>query len=308
MPRHMASRWRKGMVFLRAPMNSMAFALRRQLSWSRGVPALRQEDKDGLFAAAAPELAAALERREADLDTRYDLGALRSCSTRADYRENLYLLDALERVCAGLEWSPGRPLRVLDVGARNWNYVFGLHRFFSHHGSRDPRPVELLGLEIDGHGIYQDLHSRADHAQAYVRQLGQPEVRYEVMDFLDYRNDPSSGGPGFDAICLLFPFLTRYALLSWGLPLSCFEPRRLLAHAVALLRPGGRLIVFNQTDRERDLLGAALDGSPCQALEQVSLHSELSPYGAATVDRWGSLYLKPAEVPDPEPADLLACR
>ena len=97
----------------------------------------------------------------------------------------------------------------------------------------------MCGVEIDGYGIYSDLYSRYDHAQAYVDQANGDgdRVEYRVDDFV------TSHYGKMDIVTLFYPFILEEALRSWGLPRRYFEPRNLLAKALSLLDVGGALIV-----------------------------------------------------------------
>lgn len=256
------------LAYTRIPGNALSFAIRQALHWSRGRPALWQEAKDGLFDYQGPAAGAALER-ERELAARYRLEPLKALSTAALYRKNLYLLDCLEKAAAELPpcAGPGEAVKCVDVGAQDWHYVFGLERWLrfglgaggTAAGRRDSagdaaaplpgdraggRRVVLAGIELDGHGIYPDFHSRLDYARAYAEQTGNPEVTYEAQDFLGCSLE------GRDLVTLFYPFMTRHALLLWGLPLRCFDPARLLARAAAVTRPGGWLLVFCHTSEE----------------------------------------------------------
>jgi hypothetical protein len=121
-----------------------------------------------------------------------------------------------------------------------------LERWLRRAGGAGERPVRLRGVEVDGYGIYPDFRSRKDYAGAYAAQTGNPDVTYEVGDVLD------AEGSGLDLITVFYPFVTRHHLLLWGLPLRFFRPDRLLAKAAALLRPGGRMLVFTHTLKEHE--------------------------------------------------------
>ncbi len=258
----------RALALLKAPGNALAFALRNTLRWRRGAPQLRDESKHELFAYLPPDRRRRAEARATELCARYGLAALRARSTRADYRDNLALLDVLERATAGLG-LPQRP-RVCDVGCKNWNYVFALARCFA--------PELLVGYEIDPYPVYRDLHSRADWAQAYIAQVQGPEVRYEPRDFL------RAQAGEFDVVTLLFPFVTRHALLHWGLPLRCFRPQQLLARARAVLRPGGLLLSLHQTRAEAAIAARAL-ADLGSGMRQVDAATDLVHYAARTADR-----------------------
>jgi SAM-dependent methyltransferase len=279
----MVSLVRKCMTLLRAPVNSVSFTARKAVGWRRGCPLLVNEDKAELFDYLVGSERALAQARELDLRQRHDLRDLRQASTRLDYRDNLWLLDSMEGLLQDVELpqSEAGVLRVLDVGAKNWNYAFALERFFRSRSSRNG--IELVGIEIDGHGIYPDLRSRADYAEAYVAQINNPTVHYRVGDFLELADE------SFDVVTLLYPFLTRHALLAWGLPLGQFRPRRILARALEVLRPGGVLVVFNQTRHERDLLVAQLRDLGVDASVTAALRSKLVGHWQQTQDRWGTV-------------------
>jgi SAM-dependent methyltransferase len=272
----------KPLTLLRAPGNALGFLLRRRLAWSRGECELENENKAGLFAFLDWTERSAAEARERELHARYGLAALHARSSRQHYCENLALLEALERLCTGQE-LPTRgygPLRALDVGCGVFQYATALARFLARHS---PAGVELRGLEVDAHGIYRDGHARADHARAHARLAG-AGVTFESADFL------ARAWSGLDVVTLFYPFLTRHALLAWGLPLSFFRPHTLLAHAAASLVPGGALVVANQTAEEHQLLRQHAARLPLALVAEASFSSDLVDYAARTDERTGTLW------------------
>lgn len=275
----MAGPVRRLLALLRAPLNELHFRLRRLLRWSRGVPALLDEPKDHLFDYLPPAERPAAEAREASLRARYDLSPLHGRSTRLVYRDNLYLVDALEAVTRDADAPGPGPLRALDVGSQSFTYAFGLHRFLTRWGTEAPRPVHLRGVELDGWVLLRDLRSRRDHALAHVASTGSPTVSYAVGDVLDVAERE------LDVVTLFYPFLTRYALLQWGLPLRFLAPERIVAHALSLLRPGGLLIVFNQTDVERDVLLHLVRAEDGDILRSEPIASRLVAYRDLAADR-----------------------
>ena len=77
-------------------------------------------------------------------------------------------------------------------------------------------------------------------------------------------------GSRIDVVTLLHPFVTRYALLDWGLPADLFDPATVVGHAVDVLRPGGILVAVHQTAAERDaMLGMLRGRGERVAIEQV---------------------------------------
>jgi hypothetical protein len=278
------------LAFVRVPGNAYSFAFSRLLRWSRGKPELWQEGKENLFAylgAGAP----AAEARERTYLARYDLAPLKALSTANLYRKSLYLVECLEKAHEGIgppePASPGAPLRAADAGSQDWHYVFGLERWLARPGGGKPRPVDLTGVELDGHGIYADFHSRKDYGEAYAAQTGNPAVRYVVSDFLKWKAE------GLDVVTAFYPFVTRYALLLWGLPLRFYAPERFVAHAAAMLRPGGRLIVFNHTDEEHGIfLRLGRGTGNLELLKEGPLRCDLVDFHEDAADRTFSIWRK----------------
>jgi hypothetical protein len=311
------------LAFSRIPGNAFSFWIRQTLRWSRGRPALPHEPKDDLFAYLPPGSEgaragasvrgsavgasaygrSAAEARERDLRDRYRLTPFFEASTRALYRKTLYLIDILEQACAGLSIPDpqARSLKALDVGSQDWHYVFGLERWLRFgnawgNGTEDGsggdgidasrgRRVALKGVEVDGYGIYPDFHSRKDYALAYAAQTGNPEVEYEVGDFL------KTGGGGYDLLTLFYPFVTRHHLLLWGLPLRYFRPEPLLDKAAASIRPGGFLLAFTHTLREHEAfleLGRKTAG--LELIREGRALSRLVDFHEAVEDRRFSLW------------------
>jgi len=280
-----ATALRRALTLLRAPTNQVAFAARATIRWSRGTPRQANEPKDDLFGwLRHPRQRVLARARERSLRERYDLAPLRAASTGLCYCENVALLDALERLCG--ETAPcaqGATLRAIDVGCGDFRYATALQRFLALAIGNEPHKVALLGLEVDGHGIYRDGHSRADHGRAHAALAG-PGVGYEVADFLGRRLGPQ------DVVTMLYPFLTRHALLAWGLPLRFHRPQELVARAAAVLRPGGLLLSLHQTTSERDAMLELTASQPLHQVRAVPMPSDLVPYRERTEDRWGLLF------------------
>ncbi len=232
-----------------APVNRVRFALRRALGFSRGAPTLPNEPKDALFAYLEGAARMKAEARAEELVHAYGLTRLREHSTRVAMRENLYVLDLLDRH-ATAQLTRVKAASVVDVGSKDFVYAPALFAFAEHWSEGPPA---LTGVEIDGHVVYKDLRSRADHAAAWAALAG-TTARYCVQDFLELT-------PGVPAtlVTIFYPFVTRFALLRWGLPVSEYRPEALLAHAVSILADGGVLLIVNHTHEERDLLRAQME-------------------------------------------------
>ena len=296
----MSSVLQNGLALLRAPAIELGFAMRSLLRWSRGAPSSAAIAAP-LFAWATAEQRLALQSRADQLLQQFDLTP---CTSRApvDARcRNLARLDQLESLSKGLAIpvGPDGVVRAADFGCGDFHYAVALQQWLSRHEASpvgvgidamaapsEPRPVVLRGLELDGYGIYRDGHSRADHARAWAAAASVAEsvVQFEVADASHARL------PEQDVVSLFFPFLTAYACLTWGAPLSRLRPRQLLTRAVQSLRPGGWLIVANQTPLEHQLLVRHLTGLPVVRITRTCFATELVEDSARTQDQIGSLW------------------
>ena len=288
----MASAWRTGLALLRAPATELSFALRSTLRWSRGAVRLPHQDKCELFAFLPPAERAAAERMQANLCERFDLAALAHQSTRTTWLANLALLANLHSLCGSVPppSGPDGRVRAIDVGCGDFHYATALQRWLAGAAARD---VVLRGIEVDGHGIYRDGHSRADHARAHAALAESPgsTVRFQVADFT------ARAQPEQDVVLLLFPFLSAYASLRWGLPLSRLRPARLVDRAIAALRPGGWLVVANQTPAEAERMHGLLARHPVDVVAAGSLSCPWLPWAERTRDQLGTVWQKRSAVP-----------
>lgn len=270
-----------GLLFALAPFNAAAFSLRRRLAWTRGPVTHGNEPKAGLFR-DAPMLA----RRERQLRKRYDLERLRDGSTVHAYRENLYVLDVLDHVTL----PRGERVRAVDVGSQDFRYAFGIARWLGRFG----RTVELTGIELEGHHVYADLHSRKEHAEAFASEVDHADVRYVVGDFTACEPCGTDPTAKLDVITFFFPFVLEYALVRWGLPRRFFEPRRIFDHAFSLLKPGGTVVVMNHTEAERVRQVELLEACGFMVESSAAAKSELVDYAADVPERSLTIARRPA--------------
>lgn len=171
--------------------------------------------------------------RLAALQTRYDFEAHRLAPEIETVRDAIYVLEMVE---AGLDAAGVKlpdPASVLDIGAKNWHYVRALHALLVGQGGIR-RSLALTGIEIDPFVVYRDGHSRFDWARLYSKPLARSTfVAGDAFDHLG----------AYDLVLVLFPIMGVDEHLDWGLPLSRFRPRDLLAHSMTLVKPGGTLLV-----------------------------------------------------------------
>jgi len=276
------------LAYIRIPGNAFSFLVRRMLRWSRGTAALRQEPKDNLFVYLQDGHDAA-ETRAAGLLARYQLEPLIRLSTASLYRKNLYLLDVLEKATDGLHlpFHDHRAIKALDVGSQDWYYVFALERWLQRNNRTSDDQVDLTGVELDGYEIFADFHSRKDYALAYVEQTGNPNVRYEIGDFLKCTKS------GHDIVFMFYPLVLRYQVLLWGLPLRYFAPGKMLQQAAALTRPGGWLVVFcHNLSEHQALLKLAHERNEYRLLRAGQVVSTLIDFQGEANDNRFSIWQK----------------
>jgi hypothetical protein len=208
-----------------------------------------------------PGVAFEQTQRIAALQGRYQVHFEERMSA-ATSTNNYEYLDILDRAWAdsGLPRPEGGV--VCDVGSASFWYAAALQAFF--------RPRELVGVEVEGHRLFKDGHSRIDYALGYVGQI--PGARFLVADYVDCEMPA-------DVITAWFPFLTPAALLAWRLPLSMLTPERLFARIYRNLRPEGLLVVVNHGAAE-----TAIARKLCDAAGLTPLSSFAEP-GAFSAHR-----------------------
>lgn len=206
--------------------NHFDFFLRQKISFSRKNYVEKNEPKSDL-----PE-------QEKVLFENYDLAYLKSNSTRQNYLENLYIIEVLERY---LPLEKKDVLKVLDIGCKNWFYAKGEYAFFKKHCEN----LVLEGIELDCNRLYYNFYSRAEAAKFHIKNL--PNVKYLCGDFLEIN---AENGQKYDYLIWILPFVFEEPLLKWGLPLTYFQPEKMLLHAKSLVKEDGIILVINQGEGE----------------------------------------------------------
>lgn len=210
--------------FFKNLKNYVDFFLRQKLIFSRKKYFVENESKEGLLQGKEET------EREKILSEKFHLNYLKSNSTRRNYLENLYTLDVLDKY---LPIDFQENLKVLDIGCKNWFYVQGEYFFFKKFCN----DLTLKGIEIDANRLYTNLYSRKEVAKFYIRDLKSTE--YIVGNLLEQEDK-------YDYIVWILPFVFEEPLLKWGLPLSIFQPEKLLKKAYEILKPGGKMVIINQ--------------------------------------------------------------
>jgi len=229
--------------------NALDYPLRQGLRFRRGGLHIRPQPHARLFDHLPAGQRAQAEALALRLERDYHLEALAAASTAPNFRENLFYLHMLEEALRRSGASLPADLQAADIGPSHWFYVQALHGLLRWWQRPEGREVQLTGFEADAYRVYNDLHSRYDHALAHMRGL--PGVAYLPQAF-----ERQAGQ--FHVITMLFPFVFAHDHLVWGLPGRLFEPRALLAAAWDSLQPGGVLGIVNQGQQEHQAQGESL--------------------------------------------------
>jgi hypothetical protein len=146
---------------------------------------------------------------------------------------NYEYLDLLERGFAAAGISPPQPRVLTDVGSASFWYAPALAAFF--------RPAALVGIELEGHRLFRDWHTRIDYARGYLTEL--PFAEFVIADYSSYVRPA-------DLITAIFPFLTEHSVLAWRLPLTVLSPGRLFSRIASNLTADGLFFMINHGPTE----------------------------------------------------------
>ncbi|MFZ9585545.1 MAG: hypothetical protein ACO280_11410 [Pseudohongiellaceae bacterium] len=211
-----------------------------------------REDAAALFGSLDP----GARQRLQTLQQRYRLSDWPRLCVAMEYRENLTLLDLLDRYLP----VPPAGARGLDVGCRNFSYLPALSAFSD--GRWD-------GSELDAHARYWNGLTRRAYGEWMARQRS--GCRYLPGSVLHWRDR-------YDLIVWLLPFVVEEPLQWWGLPQRFFQPLALLQHVYGLLQPGGTLFIVNQGEAEAEVQAALCRAAGLQAVALGELQSPFSPF------------------------------
>lgn len=227
--------------------NGGFFYLRQRIKFRRG----GYREEPGRRADLPPHLQSALDGpRSRELETELQLDRFRDGLSDETYVVTLFFADLLEQTFRQGSFFAALPpaIDILDVGSKNFESAPALFAAMSQCGrspGTPPRTVRLTGIEIDAFRVTRDLFSRADKAAYYLNLLPSPAGPHRFIpgDLLEHYET-------YDLVTWFRPFLHPFPLLRWGLPLGLLQPERLLAHTCELVRPGGVLLILNQTAEE----------------------------------------------------------
>ena len=163
----------------------------------------------------------------------YNLSLLKDLSER-NVKENLYFLNIFDKYLTKKQDSD---VSLLDLGSKNWNYVKSEYLFASSLSSK----LHLDGIELDAFRLNNQFYSRFEIAKFYTKDL--ENTNYIPGDFMEHKGC-------YDYIIWILPFIKKYPLIKWGLPLKYFKPKEMLLHAYNCLKDGGELLIINQGEEE----------------------------------------------------------
>lgn len=207
--------------------NCFDFFLRSHITFSRKNYYEKPEDLSGIFANKEQE------KLYTDLSNKYgDL--LSQNTTRRNFLLNLYYLKVFDKY---LSQKAKENLSVLDIGSKNWEYVKSEHVFFKSF----VKDFTLNGIELDAYRMCSNFYNRYEISKFYTKNL--TNTNYIPGDFIEHQQK-------YDCIIWILPFITKYPLIKWGLPLKYFKPQEMLLHAYNLLNPEGELLIINQGEDE----------------------------------------------------------
>jgi len=214
--------------FLKSIYNEIDFFFRKNIKFSRRYNAKNEPKENFVF----PE-------KEKLYYEKYNLTYLKNNSTIRNYQENLATIELLENMLLPLEPVNKNPVKILDIGSKNWFYASAQWHFFKYN--LPEKDIFLDGIEIDAFRVYSNLYTRQDYARFYIKNL--QNTCYIAKDFLNHTEK-------YDYILWFFPFVTEFPLLEWGLPLSVYNPEKMLCHAYKSLNHGGKILIINQDEHE----------------------------------------------------------
>ncbi len=163
----------------------------------------------------------------------YDLRLIQN-STNFNFLMNLYYIILFDKY---LSKNSSDNISILDIGSKNWEYVKSEYLFFNSFSKQ----TYLTGIELDAYRLCTNLYNRYEIAKFHSKDL--PNTNYIAGDFLNHNKK-------YDYIIWILPFITKYPLIKWGLPLKYFKPKEMLKHAYNLLNNGGELLIINQGEEE----------------------------------------------------------
>ena len=214
----------------------LEFRYRNSLRLRWQIRSFKNQPKDHLY----PDNG--VSRQELLYRQKYNLDHLFDGSTAVVYKINLYFLTLLECFLSDrMTGFADKSMRVLDAGSDDWHYVSSLWAFLDYWSQRNGCSFHLKGVELDPYRMCDNLHTRLDYAEAYIRGLG--NTAYEQGNVLDIAEK-------FELIFSFLPFVTKKEAAGWKLPLRFYDPARYFVHLYDCLQQDGLLLIVNVNQYE----------------------------------------------------------
>jgi SAM-dependent methyltransferase len=196
--------------------------------------------------------------RLSELERHYDLNRWGQVCNRAEWQENLYILDLLDRLLGRHE---GMISPCLDIGCKNGVYFPALATYSGSGWD---------GIELDAFRRYLNLASRRDHGRFMARPF---DCHYIAGSLLEL--NPAQP---YRLITWFLPFVAEGPLSAWGLPRCFYQPVALLARAWQLLAPDGTLLIINQGEWESQVQRRLFTACAVEVEFLGQTESEFSPF------------------------------
>jgi hypothetical protein len=245
--------------------NPIDFAIRNKVQWNY---ALAKKEKT-LFSSILSNYEPPVKQAAYRLISAYHLDIIDSSFCAALAEVNLYYLDLFQTTFEKLKLSLPQQINVVDVGPSDWFYVAALVNFLRYYQLPEGRDLNLSGYEIDPYRVYDNFHARHNIAS----------YRINPFDCVQYYKEPFSASTDtYDLVLQCFPFLFLKDHLSWGLPKSLFNPRKLLADVAVSLKKNGLLLIINQGKEENRLQKELLEETQLSILTEFVFTSAYKKY------------------------------
>lgn len=237
------------------------YYLGARLSWSRGTyrerPAQHLRNLSGIQ-----------QERMASLRRRFRIRFEHRVEQVTALKQYDYL-DILDQAWSAWKLPQIRGGIVQDIGSSNFWYADVLYAFF--------RPMEMVGIEVEGYRLYSNGYSRLDYAHGYIQDL--PNTQFFIGDYACYSRPA-------DVVTAWYPFVTPGPVLSWRMPLSVLDPEALFSRVAQNLLPHGLFVMVNQGREEAGIAAAWCKKVGLVRYGSCELNATLRPRLPAVVSCW----------------------
>jgi len=166
--------------------------------------------------------------------------------------------------------APVMPLKVLDVGCRNFSTGVTIDQLLAEENIT----AKIEGIELDPGRRLSDFRTRGDWGRFFAQKLRKGQ--YHGLNFLNWSESAH-------VIFLLNPFVEEGATLEWGLPARYADVKPLLEQTHRVLKDSGILVLSSPSVEEWTFLEAhALRAAFNRSLSNVCESNGHQPPETAT--------------------------